>query len=271
MADTEPLSTYKVEDGHFVHMVARPPGVPAPSTMNAGATAGSSTNGDSQATLGASTVPPPLPVPRPRAAARGERTLGEHLLMGMGLPHFAQGEGGGDVEGENVHANAGGGIGSGNFLSDILALGTENARPLPRTRGARGHRRVVGSVSHGGAGSAAASSGSGTGGQGSGADGQADMEHVRQGLLTLHTLLSGSIVRREEAQSQAMGAEGETRETAQVEEKPEAVDEPAQVRRFALCLERYWPRMEFLSIYVPGDLIQVLLFLLKLPLYSYMD
>lgn len=246
MADTEPLSTYKVEDGHFVHMVARPPGVPAPSTMNSGAAAGSFFNGDSQATLGASTIPHPLPVPRPRAAARGERTLGEHLLMGMGLPHFAHGEGGGDVDGENVHANVGGGMGSGNFLSDILALGTENARPLPRTRGARGHRRVVGSVAHGGTGSAAALNGSGGGGgQGLGADGQADMEHVRQGLLTLHTLLSGSIVRREEAQSQAMGAEGETTETAQVGEKPEAVDEPVQVKYFVLCLERDFSRTDF--------------------------
>lgn len=188
-------------------------------------------------------------------------------MMGMGLPHFAQGEGGGDVEGENAHANAGGGMGSGNFLSDILALGAENARPLPRTRGARGHRRVVGSASQGGTGSAAASSGSGTGGQGSGADGQADMEHVRQGLLTLHTLLSGSVVRREAAQSRETGAETETGETAQVGEMPEAVVQPAQVGILRCSVgKRLVANRGGVLSKCPDDL-----FVLKLPLKSHTD
>ncbi|CAN0554599.1 unnamed protein product, partial [Laminaria digitata] len=42
LADAETLSTYKVESGHYVHMVARPQGVPPPASATAGVGAAAS-------------------------------------------------------------------------------------------------------------------------------------------------------------------------------------------------------------------------------------
>ena len=211
LADAEPLSTYKVEDGHYVHMVARPQGVPPPLTS---ATVGPSATGDGHASQAATGTPVGTrPVLRAATGARAERTLGERLLMGMGVPPFAQGEGGGGLQqggrpagiaavgggGDAEVNNAAEALGSGDFLSNMLGLGTDNAHPQngARTgwtegRGTRGQRRDGAS--------------GGTAAAGGGAGGQPDLEHVRQGLLTLHTLLSGSTARREEAQERSAGA-----------------------------------------------------------------
>lgn len=161
-------------------------------------------------------------------------TLGERLLMGMGMPVFGQGEGGGaaqaaragatgagrgngGVEAENALLNAAAGLESGDFLSNMLGLGDGAGGGLAAAaqtpRGARalwntgeGGRPTRGQGRDGGAGSGrgargAAAAGTSAGGRGTGADGRVDLEHVRQGLLTLHTLLSGTTSRRRSAGS----------------------------------------------------------------------
>eukprot|EP00903_Cladosiphon_okamuranus_P005527 g5505.t1 len=202
LADTEPLSAYKVEDGHFVHMVARPEGVPAaapPAAAGAGA-------GALREELRNQVADRNADIPGLEAeVAEAERIFGhggglsDRLLMGMG-----GGGGGGGTRGRDAFLNAAAGQEQGDFLSNML--------PSQRRDGGGG----------GGGGGRVGQAdtalprrsvrGQGTGGGGRAADhgdlrhhdGQdapaddvgTNLEHVRQGLLTLHTLLSGIASRR---------------------------------------------------------------------------
>lgn len=202
--DTEPLNTYKVENGHSLHMVARPLGAPlssppASNTASATTTAAGSTNNETNHATN-------------NAGARAG-TLGQRLLMGMGVPAFAGqavpagagvagigvGGGGNGSDADNALLNAAAGLDGGQFLSNMLGLagagtgsGLGAAAQTPQAslwnglegRGTRGTGRETAPA----AGGVAAAGG----GDEDGEEGQTDLEHVRQGLLTLHTLLSGT-------------------------------------------------------------------------------
>lgn len=198
---------YKVESGHYVHMVARPRGIPP-----ASATGNSSTSAGVAGGVGGAASANSRTVPRPT-------NLSDRLLMGMGMPGFAQADGraGTPAEGnriggtdtDNALLAAAAGLDDGNFLSSMLGLGNgaaggQAAAAGQQTQGARAlwnsveERRVrdvrPGGSAGGGRGAMAAG---GTGSSGAeagaeaGAEGQTGLEHVRQGLLTMHTLLSG--------------------------------------------------------------------------------
>lgn len=219
MADTEPLSAYKVENGHFVHMVARPQGVPAPNPPSGVASSAHGEGSD-----------------RPRSVLRPRGMLGERYVSGLGVPLLAQGQGRGNgtaqaaaragalraraglggsggggiaaaADAENAHLNAAVGAEGGDVMSNILGMadragnGLASAGQTPQgtrafwnpleARGARGHGREAAVAA--GAARAAAAAGANAGIRGtSGTGSQGDLEHVRQGLLTLHTLLSGA-------------------------------------------------------------------------------
>lgn len=235
LADDELLSTYKVENGHFVHMVARPRGVPSPASTSAGP---SYDHGTRRATVdGADPT-----AGAPDGARAG--TLGQRLLMGMGLPVFASGEGGGGgggavhaaqqagratggaagafgatggFEADNTLLNAAAtGLDGGQFLSNMLGLAGGGGGGGGGGRGglagvnvptapldamlnslggraaARGPRREGVAVSGVGTRGDPAAGGAGAGVGGDAGGPGRDLEHVRQGLLTLHTLLSGT-------------------------------------------------------------------------------
>lgn len=245
LADADPLSAYKVENGHFVHMVARPEGVPPPAAAG----------GAPSASAPEFRVPyyramGGEPGPRPPTGGGG---LSDRLLMGMGAPattataaattgaaERAQGHNNNTSGIDNAVLNAAAGLEQGDFLSNMLALGGGNgggggggggraaraagspplampqwnANGLAETvlgrRGSRGLQSRVGRRA-----------GTGAGGddnrteQGAVEGEPANLEHVRQGLLTLHTLLSGtaSSRRREVLESSSDGV-GAVRETS---------------------------------------------------------
>ncbi|CAM9476222.1 unnamed protein product [Scytosiphon promiscuus] len=261
LADAEPLSTYKVESGHFVHMVARPEGLPPPAsaqdaprsaTSNAGNAAPAAAAGGSAAD-GAQ---------RTDAFGAGlTRVISDRLLMGMGAlsaPNApaAPGRAAGRRQGRHGHnhgmdnalLNAAAGLEQGDFLSNMLALGgdggggraeaaggTRASRGIPRNplpdglvggrRGARGVRSAA----------VAATAASPLLGRGADAEqqgalgGGANLEHVRQGLLTLHTLLSGTTASRTRQRPQESPEEDADVSPPQPPTTEATVDGPAAV------------------------------------------
>lgn len=234
LADAEPLSAYKVEDGHFVHMVARPEGVhPAASPLDPARAGSSQAAGNAVPAAGAAAGG----APQTGGQLHRAGGLSERLLMGTGTPAGAStgataaGGGGtaaaaaagaqarqGRTHGiDHALLNAAAGLEQGDFLSNMLALGgdgggrgagvgaTRAALRAPRNPladGLVGGRRVSRGQQGGGrsATAAAASPLLGRGGDAEqqgvgGSGGSVSLEHVRQGLLTLHTLLSGTATR----------------------------------------------------------------------------
>lgn len=216
MVDAEPLSTYKVEDGHFLHMVARPVGAQvqldgspnnaASSPVRASPAMPANENGN-RTTANETTT----------TNQRAE-TLGQRLLMGMGVPMVGptvpSGAGGattGAGAGNGVETallNAATGLDDGQLLSNMLGLagagattgtaGTHTQQDRSLWNGAEGRavraqaRETGAGVTPGGS-TVGGPRRAGAAGREEGDDpSQTDLEHVRQGLLTMHTLLSGT-------------------------------------------------------------------------------
>lgn len=236
LVDSESLSTYKVETGHSLHMVARPRGfVPPSSETSAAAGVAANTQANQAANRPAATAA------SARAGALGQRVL---MGMGMGVPAFGQGgvtgAGGGmtagvagnpaglgvsefqgnpgDLTGDNFLSNmlglasgaAGGAAGSGggiDLIAGQLSQPQNSVTGAVEPRGARalGGRdaAATGAPAHAsagalGGGAATAHAHRGSGGREAEEEGQLGLEHIRQGLLTLHTLLSGLETRNEQ-------------------------------------------------------------------------
>lgn len=235
LVDSESLSTYKVETGHSLHMVARPRGFVPPSSEAPTAT-GVAANNETNQTANR----PAATAASARAGALGQRVL---MGMGMGVPAFGQGGvtgvGGGvtagvagnpaslgvsefqgnagDLTGDNFLSNmlglasgaAGGAAGSGggiDLIAGQMSQPQNSATGAAEPRGARaaGGRDAAAAGAPapanagtlgGGAGTAHAQRGGG--GREAEEEGQLGLEHIRQGLLTLHTLLSGLETRNE--------------------------------------------------------------------------
>lgn len=203
-------------------MVARPEGVPPPAPAHDAARSASPSNAAPAATAAAGGAH--------RADTFGgglSRVISDRLLMGMGGPAAAAANAPSGAAGstqarhghnnngvDNALLNAAAGLEQGDFLSNMLALGGDGGgggrgrgaraplrapRNPPAADGLVGGRR--GARGQQGGGRTAATAGSpllGRGGdaeQQGGGDGGANLEHVRQGLLTLHTLLSGTASR----------------------------------------------------------------------------
>ncbi|CAN0273267.1 unnamed protein product, partial [Ectocarpus fasciculatus] len=271
LADEDPLSAYKVENGHFVHMVARPEGVPPPSAATAAAAPSASAPEFRVPSYRAMGGDPGL---RPPTGGGG---LSDRLLMGMGAPATTaaaaaaapataaaeRGQGRNNNHNnnnnngiDNAVLNAAAGLEQGDFLSNMLALGGGNgggggaggaggraaraagspppaipqwnanglAETLLGRRGSRGLQSRAGRPA-----------GTGAGGddnrveQGAVEGEPASLEHVRQGLLTLHTLLSGTASSRRlplEFSSDGVGAHAA--ESANTTERAAGGDDHAE-------------------------------------------
>lgn len=220
LVDSESLSTYKVESGHSLHMVARPPGFVPPSATSP-STGAAATNNEAT-----------NPAAATNAAGARAGTIGQRLLMGMGVPPaLGQGAGTGAGGAGATAANAAGlvaefqdnpGVFNGEaFLSNILGLAGAGGgaaggggtlddmiaaqMPQPQSlwnpvegRGARGAstREATAAAHAGGAARGGAAAHVARGGDREAVEeGQMGLEHIRQGLLTLHTLLSGTATR----------------------------------------------------------------------------
>ena len=200
-----------MEDGHFVHMVARPEGVPAAAPAAARA---SSFQELRNQFADRNAAHPDLEA----EYAEAERILGHGGGLSDRLLRGGGGGGGGGVVADggardrDAFLNAAAGLEQGDFLSNML---------LPRRRDGGGRGSQVermgqadtaltrhGVRGHGGGGrlAAAAAAAAARAGEHESArqdghdataiDGGTNLEHVRQGLLTLHTLLSGTASRR---------------------------------------------------------------------------
>lgn len=226
LVDADTLSTYKVEDGHCLHLVARPLGTQLAQAASPNASASSAVG----------MAGSPAATTAPAAGAAGSEnssqmanedtntanaragTLGQRLLMGMGVPveHAGSAAAGGAVHGggsgggvDTALLNAAAGLDGGQLLSNVLGLAGAGAA-MGSGAGAGGASGNAGPGWNGLEGRAAraqgreAGAGHGARGVGGGGGGgedrdeglQTDLEHVRQGLLTLHTLLSGTTNRR---------------------------------------------------------------------------
>lgn len=165
-------------------------------------------------------------------------TLGQRLLMGMGVPMTAGGEQ--NRSGGNAGGNVGdptlmsaAGLDGGQFLTNMLGLAgaggasagagggtlgdllTSSPTQHPQAlwnaiegRATRGQSRPATAATGGGARGAVDTDESEGGGRADGEDGQTDLEHVRQGLLTLHTLLSTTRRRSRRGAGRARAAGG---------------------------------------------------------------